>query len=148
MYTRPMKIVSLKTKTKKIREFNKREWILVHPEHYGHEQDLELWKKKKFFFKATEGRKILGTLYGDYLAGVMHISQLIVGHDERHRGVGKKLMLEAEKLAKRNKLHLIYLKTGVGWKAVDFYKSLGFKPIAKLKNFFEKRDLWLMFKEI
>ena len=35
----------------------------------------------------------------------------------------------AEKLARKNKLHLIYLKTRVGWKAIAFYESLGYREV-------------------
>ena len=40
-----IKIFSLKSKTKKVREFNKLEWKLVHPEHFGKEQDEKYWNK-------------------------------------------------------------------------------------------------------
>ncbi len=143
-----MKIISSKSKTKKIREFNKHEWKLVHPEHFGDQQDDKYWTKKKLFFKAVDKQEIVGTLNGDFRAGVMYISQLIVSHDKRGLGIGKKLMHEAERIAKKNKLHLIYLKTGVDWKAVKFYKSLGFNPEAKIKHFYSNKDFWIMTKEI
>lgn len=143
-----MKIISLKSKTKKVKEFNKLEWKLVHPKHFGKEQDEKYWDKKKFFFKAEDKGEILGTLDGSFMAGVMSISQLIVVHDKKRLGIGKKLMDVAEKLARRNKLHMIFLKTGVGWKAVKFYESLGYKSVAKLKNFYSKKDFWLMTKRL
>ena len=143
-----MRIIALKIKSKKVRGFNKREWKLVHPEHFGKEQNDKYWTKKKFFFKAEDKDQVVGTLDGDYMAGVMYISQLIVAHDKRGLGIGKKLMQEAEKLARKNKLHLIYLETGIGWKAVKFYESLGYKKDAKLKRFYEKKDFWVMVKEI
>lgn len=143
-----MKITALKIKSKKVREFNKREWKLVHPEHFGREQNDKYWTKKKFFFKAEDKGQVVGTLDGDYVAGVMYISQLIVAHDKRGLGIGKKLMQGAEKLARKNKLHLVYLKTGTGWRAVKFYESLGYKKEAKLKRFYEKKDFGVMVKEI
>jgi len=141
-------IVSLKSKTKKIREFNKKEWESVHPEHFGRKQDRSYWDKKKFFFVAEENGEILGTLDGDYIAGVMYISQLIVGQEKRGLGIGRNLMAAAEDLAKKNRLHLIYLKTGVDWKAVSFYESLGYGKETRLNNFYEKKDFWVMVKEI
>lgn len=143
-----IKIVSLKSKTKKIRDFNKREWELVHPEHFGGKQNTSYWNKKKFFFVAEENGEMLGTLDGDYLAGVMYISQLIVDKEKRGLGIGKKLMEVAENLAKKERLHLIYLKTGVDWKAVNFYESLGYRKETRLNNFYEKKDFWVMVKEI
>lgn len=78
----------------------------------------------------------------------MYISQLIVAGGKRGLGIGKKLMDRAEKLARKNKSHLIYLKTGVGWKAVVFYESLGYKKEAKIKRFKEKEDFWIMTKQL
>lgn len=72
-----MKIVSSKSKTKKVREFNKKEWKLIHPKHFGVQQDNKYWAKKKFFFKAVDGKEIVGTLNGDFRAGVMYISHLL-----------------------------------------------------------------------
>lgn len=139
-------IINLKTKSKKIREFNKSEWKLVHPEHFGKEQNDKYWTKKIFFFKAEDKSQVVGTLDGDNIAGVMNISQLIVAHDKRGLGIGKKLMQEAEKLAKANGLHKIYLHTGTGWKAVEFYEMLGFIKETKLKNHYEHKDFWIMSK--
>lgn len=143
-----LKITSLSQKTNKIREFNKREWKLVHPEHFGGEQNINYWTKKKFAFKAKIDGKIAGTLDGNYVAGVMYISQLIVAGDKRGLGIGKKLMDKAEKLARKNKLHLIYLKTGVGWNTVVFYETLGYRKEAKIKKFKERADFWIMTKQL
>ena len=143
-----LKIASLKRKSKEIREFNKREWKLVHPMHFGHEQDVKLWTKRKFAFKAEIDEEIVGTLDGNYVAGVMYISQLIVAGGKRGLGIGKKLMSKAEKLAKKNKLHLIYLKTGIKWRAITFYESLGYEKEAKIKQFKEKKDFWVMTKQL
>ena len=90
--------------------------------------------------------QIVGTLDGDYVAGVMYVSQLLVAHNKRGLGTGKKLMNEAEKVARKNKLHLMYLKTGLGWKSVKFYEALGFKPVATIKNFYAKKDFCFMTK--
>ena len=143
-----LKITSLSRKSNKIREFNKREWKLVHPEHFGSEQNINYWTKKKFAFKAEIDGEITGTLDGNYVAGVMYISQLIIAGGKRGLGIGKKLMDKAEKLARENRLHLIYLKTGVDWKAVVFYESLGYKKEAKIKQFKEKEDFWVMTKQL
>lgn len=143
-----IKISSLKLKTKKIRDFNMNEWKLVHPEHFGSQQDDKYWTKKKFFFKAEDKGKVVGTLDGNFMAGVMYISQLVIKKDKRGFGVGKELMNEAEKLARKNKLHKVYLYTGVDWKAVKFYEKLRYKTEVKLNNFYEHKDFWIMTKNI
>jgi len=143
-----MEIIELKAKTKALKEFEKTEWGRVHPEHYGHEIDWDFWEKIKFRLAAKDGNKIIGKLTGHYMAGVMYIGELLVGHDYRGRGVGQALMAEAEKLAKIKKLHKIYLETGVGWRAVDFYEKLGYIKETKLKELWEKKDFWIMSKSL
>ena len=143
-----MKIIELKTKPKKIKGFNRKEWELVHPEHFGTQQVYPYWEKKKFLFKAQDENRVVGTLDGDYMAGVMYISQLIVARDKRGFGIGVQLMNKVEKLAKDNKLHKIYLHTGTNWKAVKFYEKLGFIKETKLKNHYEHKDFWIMSKTL
>lgn len=145
-----MKIVIkyFKTKSKKLNDFRNAEWKKIHPDHFGNIQDEQLWKKKKFIFEALVGKELVGSINGDYLAGVMYIDQLIVKSDKRGMGIGKKLLSEAENLARKVKLHKIYLNTGVGWQAVNFYKTLGFYCEAKINNFYEKNDFWIMSKNI
>lgn len=141
-----MKIVRMKTKTKAMKKFGRAEWPTVHQEHFGHEQDKKYWEKVKFYFCAKEGSEILGMLDGYYMAGVMYISQLIVGHKSRGRGVGQALTKKAEEIAKKNKIHKIYLHTGRGWKAVDFYEKLGYQKETRLKKHYEGQDFWVMSK--
>jgi len=141
-----MKIVRRKTKTKAMKEFARTEWRLIHPEHFGHEQDKKYWEKTKFRFCAKEGGKILGILDGYYMGGVMYISQLIVGHKNRGKGIGLALVKEAEKIASKSRIHKIYLHTGADWKAVKFYERLGYKKEVRLRNHYEGRDSWVMSK--
>lgn len=141
-----MKIVRMKTKTKAMKKFGRAEWPKVHREHFGHEQDKKYWEKVKLCFCAKEGRRILGILDGYYRAGVMYISQLIVGHESRGRGVGRALMKKAEEIAEKNKVHKIYLYTGSGWRAIDFYEKLGYQKETRLKKHYEGRDFLVMSK--
>jgi len=141
-----MKIVKLKTKTKALKEFEKTEWGRVHPEHYGHEIDWNFWEKVKFRLAAKEGNKIIGKLAGHHMAGVMYIGEILIAEGKRGQGVGRALMAEAEKLAKRKKFHKIYLETGVGWKAVEFYEKLGYQKEARLEKLWEGKDFWIMSK--
>lgn len=143
-----MKITFLKNKSKKLGGFLKREWKLVHPEHFGVEYDSDYWENKKIKIRAEEKGEIAGALNGHLMAGVLYISELIIAHDKRGRGIGKTLMDYTEDFAKKNKGHLIYLETGADWKAVKFYENLGFKKITLLKNFYDNRDFWLMAKSL
>jgi len=141
-------ITALKNKSRKIKDFRHHEWGLVHPKHFGTNQDANFWKKRKFIFKAEERKQIVGVIQGDWVAGVMYIDQLIVKSDWVGKGIGKALMLKAENLASENNLHKIYLNTGVNWKAVGFYESLGYKKEGKISNFYEHKNFWYMSKEL
>lgn len=143
-----IRITELKTKSKRLKLFRKKEWGRVHPEHFGTKQDADLWKYNKFTFIAEEGNQIIGSINGDYLAGVMFIDQLIIKYNYRGKGIGKTLMEAAEKLAHKKRIHKIYLKTGIDWKAVGFYESLGYKKEARINNFYEQKDFWIITKDL
>lgn len=143
-----MKISFQKRKSKKLSEFLKSEWKLANLEHFGDKYDEVYWENKKFKIKAMDKEEIVGALSGHLMAGVFYISELIIAHDKRGQGYGKAIMNYTENFAKKNNGHLIYLETGSGWNAVKFYENLGFKKITLLKNFYDKKDFWLMAKSI
>lgn len=143
-----IKITPFKRDSKSLKDFRKKEWKKVHKEHFGTDQNDALWQKQKFNFKTTDGGEIIGNIKGNWVAGVMYIDQLIAKDEKRRQGVGNMLMKEAESLAKKNYIHKIYLKTGVGWKAVKFYESLGFKEEATIKDYYDHKDFWIMSKFI
>ena len=80
--------------------------------------------------------------------GVYDLYWIVVDPEISGKGIGKKLMAEAEKFALKNKLHLMYLETGVGWKAVKFYESIGFKAITVIKKSYGQKDFFLMTKPL
>ena len=129
-----------------MKTFGRIEWPLTHKEHFGHERDEKYWKRAKFYLSAKEGDEILGMVDGNYMAGVMYVSQLIVSHKSRSKGVGQALMEETERIAKKNRVHKIYLHAGSTWGAVDFYENLGYKKSADLKNHYEGQDFLVMSK--
>jgi ribosomal protein S18 acetylase RimI-like enzyme len=126
-----------KTTNKDIKEFNDKEWAKADMEHYGKKVS---WRPKKFILKATENGKIVGTIEFQIRAGVTSIELLIVAKNEREQGVGKKLMQETEKIARKKGSHKIYLITGKDWEAVRFYKALGYQETGELLRHSIKRD--------
>jgi len=126
-----MKVKVLKRKGKALKEFRKREWEHVDLEHWGRPTK---WEEKTYFIKALEEDKIVGFLEMTIQAGVAKVRDLIIAQDARRKGIGKELMSEAERLAKKRKAHKLYLITGEGWTAEKFYKSLGYKKVGLLKK--------------
>lgn len=77
-----------------------------------------------------------------------YIGDLLVAHDKRGQGIGKIFMKKAEELAKKHNSHKMTLETGKGWRAENFYKSLGFKKEAVLKNHWLQMDFIIYSKNL
>ena len=127
-------VSSTKGRTKK---FSDKEWGYSNYEHYGVRDAL---RPINFVYKAEKDGKTVGIITARFTVGVLHIESLLVSHEDRHLGIGKLLMAKAESLAKKYRVHKIYLETGKGWEAEDFYKSLGFTQEGILKNHFARID--------
>jgi ribosomal protein S18 acetylase RimI-like enzyme len=132
-----MRIKILRKKTKLLKDFWEKEWEYADVEHWGRHTR---WEEKVYFIKALEKGKVLGLLEMCIQAGVAKIKDVIIAHNHRREGVGRKLMLEAEKLAKENKAHKIYLITGKDWISEKFYKSIGYEVTGTLKKHFFQLD--------
>lgn len=138
------KIKEFKKESKKIKDFLKKEWAIVDRKHYGKPVK---WGKKMYNIVAfDDGDKIIGVLNAYIRAGVMHVSTILVDKNKRGQKTGTKLMLRAEKFAKKYKVHKIWLQTGKGWQSVEFYKSLGYKTAGKFLNHFFHKDFIIFTK--
>lgn len=124
-------------------EFKKREWSQANMDHYG--QDFA-WDGGLFFLEAYEGKEIVGSLTFKLEEGVGYVSTIIVAKNARGQGIGKKMMEQVESIALEKKAHKVFLFTGKGWGAVEFYESLGYVVTVELPNFYHKKDFLLMSK--
>ncbi len=125
--------ITVSNKATKWSDFEKTEWAVADKEHYGHIID---WKKKDFVIKVFEGKNLVGTLRMDVVMGVAYIYAVIVSKIKRYKGIGRKLIEKAEKVAIENGAHKISLQTGKNWDAVRFYEKCGYKIMADLSNHF------------
>ena len=99
----------------------------------------EINKPIEIIIKNKQG-EIIGGLYGRSLWGTLEIKTLAVRPENRKEGIGKELMQEAEKEARRRKCRYISLDT-FSFQAPEFYEKLGFKKIGTETDFpkgFEK----------
>jgi len=78
--------------------------------------------------------RIIGGLLGRSLWGTLEVKILSVAEEHRGKGLGKKLMMEAEKEAVRRQCKYISLNT-FSFQAPGFYTSLGFEVFAEEKDF-------------
>ncbi|NCN82620.1 MAG: GNAT family N-acetyltransferase [Candidatus Pacebacteria bacterium] len=108
--------------------------------HYGREVSWEEWKPDFFIFKAENNGKTVGVIGGHTIAGVLFIERIVVSPSERGKGIGKLLMEKAEEHARLIGAHKIFLNTGKGWEANEFYKFLGYKKTGELTKHYLKVD--------
>ena len=136
----------IKLINKKIEEdaerFQKEEW-----KKFNKERNYK-WKPKRFRLVALKEDKLVGYAKFKINGGASYLSEIIISKKARKSGIGKLLLNKFEEISKKQKCHIIYLKTSEKHKeAVNFYKRNNYKIVAKLKDnefhftwyFFEKR---------
>ncbi len=126
-----------KAETPQIAAFTKKAWEVADLRHYGEKID---WTKEKCFIQAYDEGILVGSLELDFMAGVMHILDVIVDPIQQQQGIGTLLMQSAETLAKEKSLHKIFLETGKTWDACKFYEKLGYKKTGDLPNHYLQQD--------
>lgn len=127
-----IKVEEAEKNSEKIKDFEKNEWLLADIEHYGAPRNFE--KKKYKFVANDENGDIFGVLDLILEANISYLENLVVSHNHRGQGIGKKLLLFAEKFAKDNKCTKIWTETDEDWQAANFYKKMGFKICGTHKN--------------
>lgn len=88
----------------------------------------------------NDRNEIIGGLYGRSLWGTLEIKTFVVKTENRNKGIGRKLIAEAEKEAKNRNCRFISLDT-FSFQAPEFYEKLGFEKIGTETDFpkgFEK----------
>lgn len=88
----------------------------------------------------NERNQIIGGLYGRSIWGTLEINTCVVIPQSRNEGIGRKLIIEAEKEAKNRNCRFISLNT-FSFQAPEFYEKLGFEKIGTETDFpkgFEK----------
>lgn len=80
-----------------------------------------------------EGGQIYGGLIGEICWNWLEIQYLVVDQQYRKLGYGRKLMMEAERIAKEKRCEFIKLDT-LSFQALDFYKKEGFQVFGTIEN--------------
>ncbi len=132
-----MKITFLKQATSAFTDFVTREWDTADKEHYGKRPD---WKTNTHLLQATENEIVVGIVEMEIQLQVCTVKQFLIAKSYRRKGVGKFLMLKVEEFAKEQGSHKVYLITGKGWDAEDFYFSMGYKKAGELPEHYLRRD--------
>ena len=78
--------------------------------------------------------RIVGGLTGELYWNVLYVELLWLKEGAREGGLGRRLMQEAEKRARRAGKDLIFLNTYT-FQAPGFYRKLGFRSVGRIRNY-------------
>jgi ribosomal protein S18 acetylase RimI-like enzyme len=95
----------------------------------------------------NDNGEIIGGLYGRSIWGTLEIKTFVVKTENRNEGIGRKLIIEAEKEAKNRNCRFISLDT-FSFQAPEFYEKLGFKKIGTETDFPKGFEKYYYRKEI
>jgi len=88
----------------------------------------------------VEDGEIVGTIYGEFAAGVLYIDDLIVTKAKRGSGIGRQLMEKTEEFGRALKAHKAYLITWKDDEVIGFYEKLGYKKTGDFVNHYSHAD--------
>ena len=91
--------------------------------------------------------KVIGGIIGGTYWGWMYIDILWVHEDYRNKGIGSKLLSEAEKEAVRRGCHHVHLDT-MSWQAPEFYIKKGYEVIGILHDIPKENQKYLLQKNL
>ena len=94
----------------------------------------------------TNGNIIGGILGGTYW-GWMYVDILWVHENHRYKGIGSKLLREAEKEATCRGCHHVHLDT-MSWQAPEFYQKHGYEAIGILPDIPNGYQKYLLMKAL
>ncbi|MDI2588727.1 GNAT family N-acetyltransferase [Psychrobacillus sp. NEAU-3TGS] len=96
-------------------------------------EDLRGRYKEINLFVRDENDHVCGGLIGEICWNWLEIQILMVNEDLRKSGLGTKLLLEAEQVARDNQCDFIKLDT-LSFQALDFYQKHGYEVYGSINN--------------
>ena len=90
---------------------------------------------------------IIGGILGGTYWGWMYVDILWVHEDHRGKGIGTKLLTEAETEAKARGCHHVHLDT-MSWQAPDFYKKQGYSILGIISDIPDGYKKYLLMKAL
>ena len=125
-------------------DLDKNEWDFIDNqlEQYGSKFGVRV-NYHNFNFISKENDEIVGVLNGRFSYDEGKIVKLVVSENHRGEGIGKSLMIDAEKYLRSQNLRFVTVST-YEFQAPEFYKKLGFnvefvrdnKEIPSMREYF------------
>ena len=94
-----------------------------------------------------ENGNMIGGILGGTYWGWMYVDILWVHESHRRKGIGSKLLLEAEKEAINRGCRHVHLDT-MSWQAPEFYKKRGYEVIGILPDIPKGNQKYLLMKAL
>ena len=91
------------------------------------------FSEEQMVFVAEEGGEMLGGLAATINNHWMHVDLLAIQPQARGRGIGQRLLAEAETLARGRGLVGIWLDTH-GFQAPEYYPALGYRVFGRIED--------------
>ena len=99
------------------------------------------------FVEYDEEKNIIGGIIGGTYWGWMYIDILWVHENHQKKGIGSKLLLEAENEAKKRGCHHVHVDT-MSWQAPKFYQKHGYEIIGILPDIPKGNQKYLLQKTL
>ena len=91
--------------------------------------------------------RIVGGLCGELYWNALYVALLWVDERARGTGLGRRLMQEAERRARRAGKELVYLNT-YSFQAPGFYRKLGFRSFGRIRGYPRGADRIFLVKRL
>jgi len=107
---------------------------------------MERVKPFRVFIKDSS-QSVLGGASGVTYYGCLYVDMLWVKETLRHRGLGAKLMAEAEQIARERKCTFATVNT-MDWEAFPFYQKLGYQVEFVREGYEKASKMYLLRKAL
>lgn len=109
-------------------------------------KNMDRIKPFRVYIKDANG-KVLGGASGTIFYGSLYVDMLWLKEELRHQGLGKKLMMEAEKIGREQKCTFVTLNT-MDWEALPFYQKLGYDIEFVREGYVNESRMYLLRKNL
>lgn len=106
------------------------------------------FEQQSFAFTARLDGRVIGTATGWTGMGIAYLTELIVDHTLRSRGIGSSLLERFEALARTGGCRRLALRTQKDGRAQDFYQRHGWRVEAELPDWYYGETYVLMRKDL